>query len=94
MCLKTDLKMSQSPDAVRQRRSRARRMFENSGDAFLYVACRECDAPIKPSFRRGFCHGGHCRKQFFKKVQVQSVIALTFADQSLSEAVLMAGVTQ
>jgi hypothetical protein len=84
----SDSKVSQSPDAIRQRRSRVRRLFENSGNAFLYVACRECDAPIKPSFQRGFCPGGHCRKQFFKKIQVPTVIALTFADQSLSEAVL------
>jgi hypothetical protein len=66
-------------------------MFEAyaaTGEAFLYVTCRECDKPIKPSFHRGFCKGGACRKKFFKKVQVRRVIPITQVDRELSQAVL------
>lgn len=84
------LKMSQSAAAIRKRRSRIRKLFEASGSAFLYVECRECGKPIKPSFKRGFCPGGTCREAFFKKVQVPTVVRLTAEDKQLSERVLIA----
>jgi hypothetical protein len=68
-----------TPAAVRQRRYR-QRCWERSGEAYLYTECRYCGAPIKPSYRRGFCPastGRKCRKEFFKAVQVLGVIAIT-----------------
>jgi hypothetical protein len=87
VCLRNDLKYN----AARQRRLRIRRRFEASGDAWLFTHCRECGAPIEPSFSRGFCPrktGKQCRKNFFKKIQVLTVVPVTFADRNLSEAVL------
>lgn len=89
MCLKNDPECN----ALRQRRFRIRRRFESTGEAWLFTHCRECGAPIEPSFRRGFCPratGRKCRKKFFEKVQVPTVVRVTLADQSLSEAVLHA----
>jgi hypothetical protein len=88
VCLTNDAKLSHSPDAIRQRRSRARRMFEKSGKAVLYVVCRECHAPIKPSFLRGFCPGGKCRKEFFTKVQVTTVVPVTANERRLIDSLL------
>jgi len=79
-------------NALRQRRYRLRKQHEASGNANLYVACRECDAAINPSYRRGFCPGGTCRKLFFKNVQVTRVCRITRADAQLSEAILAQGV--
>jgi hypothetical protein len=78
-------------NALRQRRYRLRKQYEASGNANLYVACRECDAAIKPSYRRGFCPGGACRKLFYKKVQVTHVCRVTRAAAQLSEAILVQG---
>jgi hypothetical protein len=77
-------------NAERQHRLRIRRAFEASGKAFLYLECRECGKPIKPSFQRGFCPGGACREAFFKKVQVLTVVRLTSVDKAVSERVLVA----
>jgi hypothetical protein len=79
-------------NALRQRRYRLRKQYEASGNANLYVACQECDAAIKPSYRRGFCPGGGCRKLFYKKVQVTRVCRITRADALLSEAILVQGI--
>jgi hypothetical protein len=76
-----------SGNAERQHRLRIRRKFEESGEAFLYIECRECGKPIKPSFRRGFCQGGSCRKAFFKKVQVLTVVRLDAQGKAISERV-------
>ena len=86
MCLKNGLKSN----ALRQRRHR-QRLYEASGDAFLFTECHECGRSITPSFRRGFCSrntGRSCHKNFFKKVQVSTVCKLTLLDQRLSMAVL------
>lgn len=86
MCSKINLKCN----ASRQRRRR-QRLYEASGDAFLFIVCRECGRPIEPSFKRGFCPrstGRACRKNFFKTVQVPTVCGLTLLDQTLSAAVL------
>ena len=91
MCSFNDSKMSQTPDAIRQRRSRARRLYEASGAACLFTACRQCGAPIKPSFSRGFCPGGVCRKQFFRDaVRVTRVVPITRTTARMSESVLEA----
>lgn len=74
-------------NAERQHRLRIRRKFEDSGEAFLYVECRECGKPIKPSFRRGFCKGGACREAFFKKVQVPTFIRLDAEGKAVAERV-------
>jgi hypothetical protein len=76
-------------NALRQRRYRLRKQYEDSGNANLYVACRECDAAIHPSYRRGFCRGGTCRKRYYKRVQVSHVCRVTRADAQLSEAILV-----
>lgn len=76
-------------NAERQRRYR-QRQYEATGNAWLFTACRECGAPIAPSFKRGFCKGNtgkKCRSKFFKKVQVRGWVPITFADRRLSEAV-------
>ena len=86
VCSKIKLKCN----ALRQRRRR-QRLYEASGDAFLFIVCRECGRPIEPSFKRGFCPrstGRTCREKFFKKVQVPTVCRLTLTDQRLSTAVL------
>lgn len=86
VCSKSDLKSN----AIRQRRHR-QRIYEASGEAFLFTTCRECGKPIEPSFKRGFCPrstGRTCRKNFFKKVQVLTVCRLTLLDHRLSTAVL------
>jgi len=86
VCLKSEPKSN----ALRQRRLRIRRRFEATGEAWLFTHCRECGAPIEPSFSRGFCPrttGRACRKEFFKKVQVRGWLTITFADRSLSQAV-------
>ena len=86
MCQKNDL----NGNAMRQRRRR-QRIYEASGDAWLFTHCRECGASITPSFRRGFCAratGKKCRTLFFKKVQVPTLCRLTLLDQALSTAVL------
>jgi hypothetical protein len=91
VCPNNYSKMSQTPEAVRQRRSRARRMYEASGDAYLFTNCRQCDAPIKPSFSRGFCPGGACRKRFFRDdVRVARVVPITRVMARTSESVLEA----
>jgi hypothetical protein len=71
-----DLKVLPSAAAVKQRRYRLRREFETSGKAPLYTHCRECGAPIKHSYRRGFCLGGSCKRAFFRKVQVTQVVKI------------------
>ncbi len=43
-----------SAAAIKQRRYRLRKQFEESGHSPLYLVCRECSEPIKPSYRRGF----------------------------------------
>jgi len=91
VCSLNHSKRSQTPAAIRQRRSRARRMYEASGDAYLFTNCRQCDAPIKPSFSRGFCPGGACRKRFFHDdVRVTRVVPITQATARVSESVLEA----
>jgi hypothetical protein len=79
-------------NALRQRRYRLRKQYEESGNANLYVVCRECEAAIKPSYHRGFCPGGACRKLFYKRVQVTHVCRITRAAAQLSEAILVQGV--
>ena len=79
-------------NALRQRRYRLRKQHEASGNANLYVACRECDAAINPSYRRGFCPGGTCRKRYYKRVQVTRVCRVTRSAAQLSEAILVQGV--
>lgn len=75
-------------NAERQRQLRIRRRYEATGEAWLYTHCRECGTSIRPSFRRGFCPGGKCRKLFLRRVQVPRVCRLTLLDQNLSTAVL------
>jgi hypothetical protein len=77
-----------SAEAVKQRRHRLRKQFEESGNAFLFIECRECSKPIKPSYKRGFCPGGACRNVFFKKVQVRTVVRLGAVSKRLSEDLL------
>jgi hypothetical protein len=79
-------------NALRQRRYRLRKEYEASGNANLYVVCQECNAAIKPSYRRGFCAGGTCRKRHYKRVQVTHVCRVTRAAAQLSEAILAQGV--
>jgi hypothetical protein len=79
-------------NALRQRRYRLRKQYEASGNANLYVACQECEAAINPSYRRGFCPGGACRKRFYKRVQVTRVCRITRAAAQLSAAILAQGV--
>jgi hypothetical protein len=78
-------------NALRQRRYRLRKQYEASGNANLYVACQECEAAIKPSYHRGFCPGGACRKRYYKRVQVTHVCRITRAAAQLSEAILVQG---
>jgi hypothetical protein len=78
-----------SAAALKQRRYRLRRDYENSGEALLFTECRHCSAPIKPSYKRGFCPGGACREQFFRDVQVRRVIPITAAMRSASENLLI-----
>lgn len=75
-------------NAERQRQLRIRRRYEASGEAWLFTQCRECGTSIRPSFCRGFCPGGKCRKLFSRRVQVPRVCRLTLLDQNLSTAVL------
>lgn len=75
-------------NALRQRRYRLRKQYEASGNANLYVACRECDAAINPSYRRGFCPGGTCRESYYKRVQVSHMCRVTRSAADLSEAIL------
>jgi hypothetical protein len=79
-----------SRSALKQREYRLRQQHKARPFRVFHEACRECGHPIKPSYVRQFCPGGKCRDAFFKKVQVPTVVAVTFADQSLSEAVLHA----
>jgi hypothetical protein len=77
--------------AQKQRRYRLRkqqRVWEASGNAWLFIECRECGKPIKPSFQRGFCPGGQCNQAFFEKVQVPIVIYLDAQAKQVSERVL------
>jgi len=79
-------------DAKKRRQRRYRLRQQSSalgGKAVLHTRCRECGAPIKPSYLRGFCaNGGTCRKAFFKRTHVLRVIALAPLDAHLSEVVL------
>jgi hypothetical protein len=79
-------------NALRQRRYRLRKQYEASGNANLYVVCRECDATIKPSYCRGFCPGGSCRKRYYTRVQVTCVCRVTRSAAQLSEAILIQGI--
>lgn len=77
--------------AEKQRRYRLRKQrqaWEATGLAWLYIECRECSKPIKPSFQRGFCPGGQCRQAFFEKVQVPAVIYLDAQAKDVSQRVL------
>jgi len=76
--------------AQKQRDYRLRQQHAERPFRVLHETCRECGHPIKPSYVRQFCPGGKCRAAFFKKVQVSTVVAITFTSQSLSEAVLHA----
>ena len=77
--------------AQKQRRYRLRKQqqaWEATGEAWLYIECRECGKAIKPSYRRGFCPGGQCREAFFEKTQVPQVIYLDAQAKKISEHVL------
>lgn len=76
-----------TPAALRQRRYR-QRCWERSGEAWLFVVCRQCGAPIKPSYKRGFCPGGKCRTEFFELVQVPNVVRITWEMHNISTRVL------
>jgi hypothetical protein len=77
--------------AEKQRRYRLRqqqRAWVATGNARLYVECRECGKAIKPSYRRGFCPGGQCKQAFFEKVQVPHVIYLGQQAKEIAERVV------
>lgn len=76
-----------TPAAIRQRRYR-QRCYERSGEAWLFVVCRQCGVPIKPSYKRGFCPGGKCRTEFFELVQVPNVVRITWEMHNISTRVL------
>ena len=75
-------------NALKQRQYRLRQQHEARPFRVLHASCRECGRPIKPSYVRQFCPGGECRAAFLRKIQVPTVVAITFPTQSLSEAVL------
>ena len=74
--------------AARQRRHQLRK--QAPGNAVLFVECRECHAPIKPSYDRAFCPGGECRKAWEDSIrprvtQVKRVIPIQHKESSRSE---------
>ena len=71
----------------RYRLKKQRQAWRASGEAFLYTECMYCAAPIKPSFVRGFCPGGHCRQEYLQAVPIHRVVPITGFDRRVSARV-------
>jgi hypothetical protein len=88
-----------STPAEKQRRYRLRKQADQLGMDTPYTECQWCSKPIKPSFVRGFCPGGKCRRQLSKQAEdeakakagVLRVIPIDSASHYISQAVLEGG---